>query len=97
MTSPRAACVGSGSYDLGNVLLPDEQESKRSKLFETDKCAGDASFKYVEQARGNSKNSRVYVLKFTNSPERLFFWMQEPAASRFPSSTSNTPILYVQY
>jgi hypothetical protein len=37
---------------------------------------GDAEFKYVEQARNNTKNSRVYVLKFQGSTERLFFWMQ---------------------
>ena len=37
---------------------------------------GDAEFKYVEQARTNTKNSRVYVLKFQGSTERLFFWMQ---------------------
>jgi 26S proteasome regulatory subunit N13 len=37
---------------------------------------GDAEFKYVEQARNNPKNPRVYVLKFQGSTERLFFWMQ---------------------
>ena len=43
---------------------------------------GDAEFKYVEQARNNPKNSRVYVLKFQGSSERLFFWMQNPSAEK---------------
>ena len=43
---------------------------------------GDAEFKYVEQARNNAKNSRVYVLKFQGSSERLFFWMQNPSAEK---------------
>eukprot|EP00287_Rhodomonas_sp_CCMP768_P032090 CAMPEP_0202853860 /NCGR_PEP_ID=MMETSP1389-20130828/90702_1 /ASSEMBLY_ACC=CAM_ASM_000865 /TAXON_ID=302021 /ORGANISM="Rhodomonas sp., Strain CCMP768" /LENGTH=370 /DNA_ID=CAMNT_0049532427 /DNA_START=31 /DNA_END=1143 /DNA_ORIENTATION=+ len=43
---------------------------------------GDATYAYVEQARGNSKNSRVYVLKFSDSAERLFFWMQEPSDAK---------------
>ena len=43
---------------------------------------GDAEYKYVEQARGNAKNARVFVLKFQGSSERLFFWMQEPSADK---------------
>ena len=43
---------------------------------------GDAEYKYVEQARGNAKNARVFVLKFQGSSERLFFWMQEPRADK---------------
>lgn len=43
---------------------------------------GDAEFKYVEQARNNPKNPRVYVLKFLGSSERLFFWMQNPSAEK---------------
>ncbi|EKX33591.1 hypothetical protein GUITHDRAFT_39767, partial [Guillardia theta CCMP2712] len=39
---------------------------------------GDATFSYVEQARNNPKNNRVYVLKFVDSNEKMFFWMQEP-------------------
>jgi hypothetical protein len=37
---------------------------------------GEATFTYVEQARGNPKNPRVYMLKFPGSGEKLFFWMQ---------------------
>ena len=43
---------------------------------------GDAEYKYVEQARGNSKNSRVYILKFNSSDNSQFFWMQEPSADK---------------
>eukprot|EP00960_Hanusia_phi_P050070 759977-Hanusia_phi.AAC.7 len=43
---------------------------------------GDATFTYVEQARNNAKNSRVYVLKFVDSNEKMFFWMQEPKADK---------------
>ncbi|KAJ1481975.1 proteasome complex subunit Rpn13 ubiquitin receptor-domain-containing protein, partial [Baffinella frigidus] len=43
---------------------------------------GDATYKYVEQARGNVKNSRVYALKFTSSDNSQFYWLQEPSADK---------------
>ncbi len=67
-------------------MFPDVSESKR-----THTCCGvpnllvraagiifpgEASFTYVEQARTNPKNPRVYLLKFAGSDEKLFFWMQ---------------------
>jgi hypothetical protein len=39
-------------------------------------------FRYVEQARNNKTNNRVYALKFTSTPKKVhFFWMQEPASA----------------
>ena len=44
---------------------------------------GDASFGYVEQAKENKTNNRVYALKFTSTPKKVhFFWMQEPESKR---------------
>ncbi|EKX37793.1 hypothetical protein GUITHDRAFT_77823 [Guillardia theta CCMP2712] len=40
---------------------------------------GDAVFEYVEQAKDNAKNNRVYVLKFTSTRKLHFYWMQEPS------------------
>lgn len=38
--------------------------------------------RYVEQARNNKTNNRVYALKFTSTPKKVhFFWMQEPASA----------------
>ena len=38
--------------------------------------------RYVEQARDNKTNNRVYALKFTSTPKKVhFFWMQEPASA----------------
>jgi len=37
---------------------------------------GDATFSYVDKARDNAKNSRIYVLKFTSTNKLHFFWMQ---------------------
>ncbi len=59
-----------------------QSHAKRSTPLHLSNVAGDATFAYVEQARGNAKNSRVYVLKFSNSSERLFFWMQEPSDAK---------------
>lgn len=43
---------------------------------------GDATFEYVEQARNNKTNNRVYALKFTSTPKKVhFYWMQEPASA----------------
>ena len=58
--------------------------SRESGVMEDDRMIfpGDAEFKYVEQARNNPKNPRVYVLKFQGSAERLFFWMQSPKADQ---------------
>lgn len=40
------------------------------------------SVRYVEQARDNKTNNRVYALKFTSTPKKVhFFWMQEPASA----------------
>jgi len=43
---------------------------------------GEATFAYVEQARSNPTNPRVYLLKLAGSNEKMFFWMQEPDASK---------------
>jgi len=43
---------------------------------------GDAVFSYVEQARNNAKNNRVYVLKIAQNNQRHFFYMQEPDSSK---------------
>jgi len=58
--------------------------SRETGVMEDDRMIfpGDAEFKYVEQARNNPKNPRVYVLKFQGSAERLFFWMQSPKADQ---------------
>mmetsp|Transcript_24507 Transcript_24507/g.58361 ORF Transcript_24507/g.58361 Transcript_24507/m.58361 type:complete len:346 (+) Transcript_24507:38-1075(+) len=58
--------------------------SRENGVVEDDRMIfpGDATFSYVEQARGNAKNPRVYVLKFSDSTERLFFWMQEPSDAK---------------
>jgi len=42
---------------------------------------GDATFGYVDEARNNKTNNRVFALKFTSTPKKVhFFWMQEPAS-----------------
>jgi hypothetical protein len=44
---------------------------------------GEATFGYVEQAKENKTNNRVYALKFTATPKKVhFFWMQEPESQR---------------
>jgi len=43
---------------------------------------GDATFSYVEQARNNKTNNRVYALKFASTKKVHFFWMQEPNADK---------------
>eukprot|EP01091_Cochliopodium_minus_P009469 TRINITY_DN2336_c0_g1_i4.p1 TRINITY_DN2336_c0_g1~~TRINITY_DN2336_c0_g1_i4.p1 ORF type:complete len:113 (-),score=29.74 TRINITY_DN2336_c0_g1_i4:92-430(-) len=35
---------------------------------------GDAVFKKIDSV----KDGRVYLLKFTSTPQRQFFWMQDP-------------------
>jgi hypothetical protein len=38
--------------------------------------------RYVEQARNNKTNNRVYALKFTSTPKKVhFYWMQEVASA----------------
>jgi 26S proteasome regulatory subunit N13 len=43
---------------------------------------GEATFSYVEQARNNKTNNRVYALKFASHKKVHFFWMQEPNADK---------------
>ena len=43
---------------------------------------GEAEVKYVEQAKNNAKNNRVYLLKFKEGSGRHFFWMQNPSADK---------------
>mmetsp|Transcript_13062 Transcript_13062/g.20520 ORF Transcript_13062/g.20520 Transcript_13062/m.20520 type:complete len:187 (+) Transcript_13062:2-562(+) len=43
---------------------------------------GDATFQYVEKARPNPKNNRVYMLKFDSTSKSHFFWMQEPSGEK---------------
>eukprot|EP00802_Teleaulax_amphioxeia_P020609 Tamp_20902.p1 GENE.Tamp_20902~~Tamp_20902.p1 ORF type:complete len:340 (+),score=103.74 Tamp_20902:2-1021(+) len=67
-----------------DTLLHLTWTSRETGVMEDDRIIfpGDAEFKYVEQARNNPKNPRVYVLKFQGSTERLFFWMQNPSADK---------------
>ncbi|XP_039496748.1 proteasomal ubiquitin receptor ADRM1 homolog [Drosophila santomea] len=51
---------------------------RRSGAVELDIVAtpGVLEFRHIDQC----KTGRVYVLKYTRSPQRFFFWMQEPQA-----------------
>nr|XP_044249542.1 proteasomal ubiquitin receptor ADRM1 homolog [Drosophila takahashii] len=53
---------------------------RRSGAVELDILAtpGDLEFRRIDQC----KTGRVYVLKYTRSTQRYFFWMQEPQAER---------------
>ena len=93
----RPCCVGCSRAAPPLTLAPgpDARPGPRRQtgVMEDDRIIfpGDAEFKYVEQARNNPKNPRVYVLKFQGSTERLFFWMQVLQGARAGGVSACTP------
>ncbi|KAJ1475108.1 proteasome complex subunit Rpn13 ubiquitin receptor-domain-containing protein [Baffinella frigidus] len=78
-------------------VSPDDQlthltwTSRVNNVTEDDRILfpGDAEFSYIEAARANISNKRVYALKFTGSTERLYFWMQEPDGTKDTAFTES--------
>ena len=72
--------VKRGEDDLMHFIWTDREQGRQEDdliIF-----PGDATFGYVEQARNNKTNNRVYALKFTSTPKKVhFYWMQEVASA----------------